>query len=163
MLVVASGGPVSVPDDVRLIQLPGRPTVGDKRNAGCSAARGEVIAHWDDDDYSAPGRLADQVGRLETGKSVTGYRSMRFTDGVRWWQYRGGPDYALGTSLCYRRDWWLGHRFPSVQVGEDNEFVAQARAHGAIASADAGDLMFATNHSGNTSPRNIVGASWTTL
>ena len=75
---------------VRLIHLAGWPEIGAKRNYGCERAAGDVIAHWDDDDYSAPERLADQVQRLlESGKAVTGFHSMRFTDGVRWWKYEG--------------------------------------------------------------------------
>ena len=137
---------------IRLIHLDGRPEIGAKRNYGCERATGEIIAHWDDDDYSAPERLANQVERLlETGKAVTGFHSMRFTDGVRWWNYEGTRNYALGTSLCYRRDWWSTHRFPVVQVGEDNQFVAAAYA--------AGELMYATNHAGNTSPRKL-GDNW---
>jgi hypothetical protein len=47
-----------------------------------------------------------------------------------------------------------------VQVGEDGEFVEEARAHGAIASVDAGDLMYATVWSGNTSPRRLTDKRW---
>ena len=152
-----------MPEDdprVRLIHLAGWPESGAKRNYGCECAAGEIIAHWDDDDYSAPGRLADQIERLlESGKAVTGFHSMRFTDGVRWWKYEGTRNYALGTSLCYRRAWWNAHRFPFVQVGEDNQFVAMAHSAGELVTADAGDLMFATNHSGNTSPRKL-GDNW---
>ena len=145
---------------IRLIHLDGRPEIGAKRNYGCERATGEIIAHWDDDDYSAPGRLANQVERLlETGKAVTGFHSMRFTDGVRWWNYEGTRNYALGTSLCYRRDWWNAHRFPVVQVGEDNQFVAAAYAAGELVTAEAGDLMYATNHAENTSPRKL-GDNW---
>ena len=92
-----------VPDapNIHVLYAPG--VVGTKRNIGSDAAAGEFIAVWDDDDWSEPGRLADQVARLlETGKSVTGYYSMKFTDGVKWWQYTGWPNMALGTSLDYR-------------------------------------------------------------
>jgi O-antigen biosynthesis protein len=148
---------------IRLIHLEGRPAIGAKRNYGCERAAGEIVAHFDDDDYSANGRIADQVQRLlESGKAVTGYHSMRFTDGVRWWKYEGTPNYALGTSLCYRRDWWNRHRFPAVQVGEDNAMVAAAHAAGELVTADTGDLMYATNHSGNTSPRKL-GDNWRPL
>lgn len=128
-------------------------------------ARGEIIAHFDDDDYSAPGRIEDQVRRLlESGLPFTGYHSMRFTDGVQWWQYsRPIADYALGASFCYRRDFWQLNRFPSLQVGEDNDFVAAARGLGAIVSVDAGDLMYATIHSENTSPRQLTGGNWRKL
>jgi hypothetical protein len=84
---------------------------------------------------------------------------MRFTDGERWWQYRGTTNYALGTSLCYRRDWWRARRFRSLQVGEDNQFVSEADAFGQLITADAGQFMHATVHPGNTSPRKM-GSAW---
>lgn len=148
---------------IRLVHLSGSPEIGDKRNFGCSLAEGDIIVHWDDDDFSAPGRIEDQVQRLvESGKSVTGYRSMRFTDGQRWWLYEGVPNYALGTSLCFRKAWWEKNRFPSLQVGEDNHMVANADAQRQLISVPAGDLMWATIHPGNTSPRDL-GSSWKTL
>lgn len=164
-LVVSSG--VSVADLVgvaRHLHLPCRPTIGAQRNAGCEAARGSIIAHFDDDDYSAPGRLAEQVERIErTGASVTGYHSMRFTDGKQWWRYGGSERYALGTSLVYRRDFWQRHRFPEMQVGEDNQFVAAAVRERALVSVDAGEMQWATIHNGNTSPRHIGGREWRKL
>ena len=167
LLILADGEDVRdlVPDDarIRLIHLEGPIGIGDKRNFGCLRAAGGAIAHWDDDDHSAPERLADQLRRLaESGKSVTGYRSMRFTDGERWWMYAGAVNYALGTSLFYRTEWWRSNRFASVQVGEDNQFVANASAQRELVTADAGSLMYATIHPGNTSPRN-KGSSWTLL
>jgi hypothetical protein len=88
---------------------------------------------------------------------------MRFTDGAAaWWKYTGTRDYALGTSLCYRIAWWRANRFRSVQVGEDNQFVRDAVNSGQLATVDAGDLMYATVHPGNTSPRNM-GSSWKAL
>ena len=167
LLILADGQDVRhlVPDDprIRLIHLARRPEIGAKRNYGCERAAGEIITHWDDDDHSAPGRLAEQIERLlDSGKAVAGFHSMRFTDGSRWWKYEGTRNYALGTSLCYRRNWWLVHPFPVVQVGEDNQFVAAAHAAGELVTADAGDLMYATNHPGNTSPRKM-GDNWRPL
>lgn len=161
LLVVADGEEVRdlIPADsrIRLIHLESSIEIGGKRNFGCEHAAGTIIAHWDDDDFSSPARLADQTGRLETsGKQVTGYHSMRFTDGAAWWQYSGTVDYSLGTSLCYRRSWWENHRFPALQVGEDNAFVRDAWLAGELATADAGELMYATIHAGNTSPRNFT-------
>lgn len=148
----------------RHIHLAGNPTIGAMRNVGCEHARGEVIASFDDDDFSAAGRLEDQVARLvQSGKAVTGYRTMRFTDGLRSWLYTGGRDYAVGTSLVYRRDWWQAHRFPELQVGEDTGFVATAKAHSQIAVTDAGELMYATIHSRNSSPRDLTKNCWKEL
>jgi len=105
----------------------GRLEVGAKRNICCGRSRGEVILHWDDDDYSAPGRIADQVARLvASGKSVTGYNSMLFEGDGELWQYTGGEECTLGTSLCYWRDYWKEHPFLSLQIGEDGDFVRRA-------------------------------------
>jgi glycosyltransferase involved in cell wall biosynthesis len=137
--------------------------IGAKRNICCARASGDIIMHWDDDDYSNPFRMGDQVWRLaQSGKAVTGYCSMRFTDGPRAWLF-SRPDFALGTSLCYRRDWWEQHPFPAVQVGEDGAFVDAAKAAKQLVVADAGDLMHATIHAGNTSPRQLSGSNWKEL
>jgi O-antigen biosynthesis protein len=170
LLIVAEGQDVSdiVPDEpgITLVPLASHLIVGAKRNVGCDFACGELIAHWDDDDYSASGRLEDQVRRLlESGRAVTGYASMRFTDGTAWWIYTGPPDFVLGSSLLYRKDWWREHPFPECQIGEDSAFVAVAAAAGQLdVAAYAGDLMAATIHPGNTSLRVIIeGDMWKAL
>ncbi len=86
---------------------------------------------------------------------------MCFTDGLKWWKYCGSSNYALGTSLVYRRSWWAQHQFPRLQVGEDNDFVHTAAR--VLTTADAGEMQWATIHDKNTSPRNLIGASWKPL
>jgi len=168
LLIIADGDDVRdlVPEHdprIRLIHVEEPNTVGDKRNYGCERARGFLIAHWDDDDYSAPDRIRAQVRTLAaSGKSVTGFRSMRFTDGDSWWMYSGDENFALGTSLMYRRGWWERNRFMSLQVGEDNYFVNEAAGAGELVTAEAGDLMYATLHPQNTSPKN-KGSAWTRI
>ena len=49
-----------------------------------------------------------------------------------------------------------------MQVGEDNQFVAAASAAGELVTADGTELMHATIHKGNTSPRKM-GSSWTAI
>jgi glycosyltransferase involved in cell wall biosynthesis len=167
LLILADGEDVRdlLPDapNVRLIHLSDCKSIGEKRNFGCEQASGEIICHWDDDDHSTAGRLVDQILRLtDSEKQVTGYHSMRFTDGERWWLYQGQRHYALGTSLCYRKEWQRTHPFKALQVGEDNAFVAEAWNAGQLVAADAADLMYATIHPGNTSPRNL-GSNWKLL
>lgn len=139
-------------------RLPRRLTVGAKRNICCSRAGGEIIVHLDDDDHSAPGRFADQVERLiASGKAVTAYRSMVFRDidGNPVARYDGLP---IGTSLCYTRQWWLAHPFADREVGEDGQFAMAAMSQSV--SVDAGELMWATTHAGNTSPRDLRKQEW---
>jgi hypothetical protein len=102
--------------------------------------------------------------RLQSsGKAVTGYSSMRFHDGITRWKYHGLSNYALGTSLCYRKEYWRVNKFPSLHVGEDNSFVHAAASAGQLVSVDAGDLMWASVHAGNSSPRRMSGDSWKRL
>lgn len=149
---------------VRYHLLGERITIGAKRNLGCSLARGDVIAHWDDDDWSAPTRVEDQVQRLiETGAPITGYHSMvfRLEDG-RSFLYTGNSRYALGTSLCYWRAWWEKNKFRDVNEGEDNHMVL-GQARRLIVSVPAGDLMWARKHAGNTSDKPCAGINWKEL
>lgn len=166
MLILADGEDVRdlVPEDIRLIHLAERPfSIGEKRNFGVSQSTGQVICHWDDDDWSSPDRLQKQIdGLLSSGRQVAGFHSMRFTDGQKWWAYKGVGTYSLGTSLCYWRSWWEKYPFPAKNIGEDNEFVQTAARAGQLYSEDAGDLMHATIWPGNTSPRNF-GSNWKEL
>src|SRR5262245_65271311 len=78
LLIVADGASVRdvVPKDdarIRLFEIEAGRNIGEKRNFAASIAAGEILAHWDDDDYSAPDRVAIQVEALRsTRKAVTG-------------------------------------------------------------------------------------------
>jgi glycosyltransferase involved in cell wall biosynthesis len=130
--------------------------IGEKRNRLCEQARGEIIVHIDSDDWSAPTRITDQVERLlSSGKAVSGYHSMLFWDGEQAFRYQGIHDYSVGSALCYRRDFWQQHPFVAEHRGrwEDNVFVQQARNDNQIIAVDAGQLMVARIHAGNTAPK----------
>jgi glycosyltransferase involved in cell wall biosynthesis len=182
LLIVADGEDVSdliSSEDSRIRLLCcGTPLlIGPKRNWANERAQGELIAHWDDDDYSAPGRLTDQVARLEqTGEAVTGYYSMKFTDGVNWWRYVNSSldsGHALGTSLLYRREYWESHPFGDFKTGEDQIFSVRAHQENQLTAADASsdleprctaqDLMYGSIHAGNTSKKNTECAVWRKL
>jgi hypothetical protein len=115
-----------------------------------------IIALWDDDDYSAPQRLEHQVHQLEsTGKAVTGFNSMKFTDGVDWWEFTCGTGLVLGTSLCFRKSWWEQHPFLPIQIGCEEAFTEEARLAGQLVESPDLNLMYATIHPGNTSKRDL--------
>jgi glycosyltransferase involved in cell wall biosynthesis len=161
ILVVADGLDVRhlIPKGVRYLYESNFGSIGAKRNAGCAQALGEIVAHFDDDDWSGPDRIREQVAALQNGvHHVSGYHTLRFTDGVRWWRYHLRPEYVPGTTLCYRKTYWEQNRFPDLQIGEDGAFVSNARH--VLTSADAGELMFATIHQSNTSPRQLGAAQW---
>ena len=136
-----------------------RLTVGAKRNIACSRATGSIVIHWDDDDWSAPQRMEDQINRLlSSNVLLTGYRSMIFESaetGERW-KFTGHAHLALGTSLCYRRELWERTPFQARtlerQAGEDGAFVMHTPS---LITVDAGNMMIASIHSNNTSVRKI--------
>jgi glycosyltransferase involved in cell wall biosynthesis len=138
-------------------------SIAEKRNLCCEYAFGELIITWDSDDYSAPERIAQQVAMSEqSGKAVIGYCSMLFYDerDGRAWKYVNSPNYgAVGTSLCYRRDFWRENKFRLAgeieNVGEDGLFVKAAINRHELYSVDAGDIMVARIHSDSTSPHNL--------
>jgi O-antigen biosynthesis protein len=137
-----------------------RYSVGEKRNRCCALAQGEIVCHFDSDDWSHPERIADQVGRLEeTGKAVTGYSSILFYDHrVPMWGryvYTDSPPYALGTSLCYLKSWWLDHPFTDSLIGEDNNFIAAANQANQFTSVEGLRMMVARVHESNISPKDI--------
>lgn len=65
----------------------------------------EIICHWDDDDYSHPRRIEEQVATLEaSGKETTGYNEMLFWKTEhKWVGCRAGGDPANAGSYEYVR------------------------------------------------------------
>jgi len=156
-LYLDAPGPEYIAPNVRYFLSPrnqARYSVGQKRNILCELAQGSIICHWDDDDIYLPHRISEQVATLqETGKSVTGYQDMQFVDQAndRAWMFMGHDRYAVGVSLCYRKAFWDTHRFPHVDVGEDNRWIRE------ISDADmeirTGAQIIARIHPGNTCPK----------
>jgi glycosyltransferase involved in cell wall biosynthesis len=101
-----------VPDDprVRYVRAARKQALGAKRNACVELARGDLIMHWDDDDWHAPHRISCQVVALrEAGAEVCGLRRMLFHDPAsgRTWLYDYPAQrraWLAGGSLLYTRD-----------------------------------------------------------
>lgn len=158
-------------------RLPGD-TIGALRNRAIALALTlwpdtSLLAHMDSDDYYGPERLTAQIDQLiASGKSVAGFSTAKFTDGVTWWKYKGTPTYALGASLLYKAEYWRSNQFPALQVGEDNIWTRNAwnsgqlhRAEGCgdlLASYTDRDLLVVRCHAGNTD-RKIPRNDWQVL
>jgi glycosyltransferase involved in cell wall biosynthesis len=137
-----------------------RMPVGALRNLGTSYATGEVCISWDEDDWYADTRVEEQVTRLEeTGKSVTGWHNVLYYDTSNSGTYkyfyeptgRNHPPYACGTSQCYLKSWWEGHKFPDTGV-EDFGFQLEALHLNLLDSCDAGQLCVARAHGDSKCP-----------
>lgn len=155
-----------VPADARIryLRIDAGLTLGAKRNRACAEARGEVIVHWDDDDWYPPDRLSRQVAALRDGIDVCGSSRVYYRDaaGGRAWEYvysAPGRPWVGGNTLAYRRTAWERTPFPAVRVAEDCSFVW---SHAPARIADLADpgLCIAAIHPANTSPKRPAGAFW---
>jgi|GEM_PF-912485 len=150
---------------IRYVRLDRRHTVGAKRNVACRLAQGDIIVHWDDDDWMADWRLTYQVGQLlEKNADLCGLDRLLFLDARQGeaWQYvypRSGKPWLAGGTLCYRRELWQRNHFPDLDVGEDNHFVWSGAARRLLALPD-NTFYVATIHDGNTSPKRTHGIRW---
>ena len=127
-------------------------TIGMIRNIANQAAMdAQIIAHWDDDDYSYPGRLSEQVALLN-GVQAVGYREMLFYDSriSEAWLYRGAADCCIGTSLAYWRTVWKQKPFANTNEGEDNTFGEGLLRKTLDGFVDGRPRMIAEIHGANT-------------
>jgi len=114
---------------IRYVRLEKRCSIGAARNVACEASEGDLILHWDDDDWHAPHRIRYQVEELMRGAAdVCGVNPALFYDcrSDLAWRYTYPAlrrPWLHGSSLCYRRAFWKGVRFEDVYVGEDTRFI----------------------------------------
>ena len=125
-----------VPEDARIryVGSTRSSSLGRKRNLGCELARGELVAHWDDDDWFSADRLRIQVAArsrrgptsaARTGSSTTG--SPPATPGFATTARTGDPgSRAQPSSTGEQRG--RGHRFADLAVGEDADFLGRCLA-----------------------------------
>jgi glycosyltransferase involved in cell wall biosynthesis len=144
------------PSRVKYVRMPQRAlTTGRKRNVVNELAQSEIIVHFDDDDWFHPRRIEEQVSFLDTsGAKVVGNHDILYyrTEDQTFWQYlfQGHKPYATGTSLCYLKSWWEGHRFSDKSVGEDSDFWVEAKGANVMASRGLDQMIVARAHKGNT-------------
>ena len=149
---------------IRYLRLERRISIGAKRNLACDLAGGELIVHWDDDDWMAADWISSQVRTLrQSGADLCGLNRVLFyapTQRMAWqYVYDGAQPWVCGGTLCYQRRFWEGNRFPDINVGEDNAFVWSARAK-RVALNDNSMGYVATVHAGNTSPKDTANRRW---
>jgi glycosyltransferase involved in cell wall biosynthesis len=156
-----------IPDHprVRYVRLEQRLALGAKRNRCVELARGDLILHWDDDDWHAPQRISLQYAALrEANAEICGLRQMLFFEPAARaaWLYSYPPHarpWLAGGSLLYTRALWRRAPFPNVHAGEDTRFVWEHDiAHAAILHDYS--WYVARIHPANTSPKQRAGACW---
>jgi glycosyltransferase involved in cell wall biosynthesis len=169
-LIVVDDGTAPIEDlivddsRIRYLRLERKLTVGAKRNYACERARGDVIVHWDDDDWYPPRRVRVQVcAMLEKRADISGTSRLYYYDTTSGrafrYQYEGQPRWVAGNTLAYRRDFWRRHPFQDLQVGEDSQFI-WAAPHAVLVDLKDHELCIGAIHAENVSPKNTSGPFW---
>ena len=116
-------------DAIRYLSLDTPHTIGTKRNIAIEASCGDVILHWDDDDWFAANRIALQVQSVTAHEHCfCGLETMIFLDiqHEQAWLYKclaPSKPWLAGGSLCYFRYLWQKHPFDDLTYGEDTQFL----------------------------------------
>ena len=127
----------------------GKHPVGTKRNQCCEIARGTIITHFDDDDWSAPQRLREQIKRLDN-VAVTGYNSIAFFNVEKKWAAIWKGCKQAGAGYSYRKDFWKDHKFESWTGGEDCAFYEAAVKAEQFDCVEGHTRLVCTRHDNNT-------------
>ena len=170
-LIVLDDGDESVadlvPKDERIhyARLEQRMSVGAKRNLACEMSRGELIAHWDDDDWIGADRLGRQVRALQEAEAdACGAHELLYyrPQAGDAWRYRyaeAGRPWLAGCTLLYRRAAWAEHPFPDLSVGEDALFVQQLRPE-RLQTVDLDACFLGLIHPDNAGSKNLADPRW---
>jgi len=157
-----------IPDDsrIRYQRMVRRYTMGAKLNMACELAHGEIVVHWDDDDWMAEWRIAYQVESLLTHPTDTlcGLSRILFYEprAERAWEYvypMVERPWVSGATFCYRREFWETHRHPDMNEGADTVFAWGLRdAH--VLALEKNEFYVAIVHPNNSSPKRTNDPAW---
>jgi glycosyltransferase involved in cell wall biosynthesis len=159
-----------IPEDdrIRYLRLDRKLSMGVKHNLACEMARGEVIVHWDDDDWISPRRISYQVRELmeQPEEAICGLSRILFYDprARRAWEYRypGGRPWVIGSTFCYYKRFSERNHFPDMNEGADTTFVWNLHDIHVHAHPDH-TFYVGTVHSHNTSPKRTESVGWRPL
>jgi glycosyltransferase involved in cell wall biosynthesis len=126
--------------------------VGDKRNYACNKAEGDIILHWDDDDYYGPDWIGRSVYAVETSNAdICGLNDILFYSPIqnKYWTYKDTTKpWLSGATMAYYKRFWELHPFRSIQIGEDHDYIWFNNA--TIFAHDYNDGFIAILHAHNT-------------
>ena len=117
-------------EDVQYIYWDKRRCIGAKRNILCEVAKSDLIAHFDDDDESAPDRLEHQFNLMDESKApIVGYHTILFHEDEtgRVFKYFNSIRYAVGASFLFRKSiCWENNRFTELQMRNSDGIFYEA-------------------------------------
>lgn len=140
-------------------------SLGEKLNLACEYAKGEVIAHWDDDDWYDPQRLTYQIDALQNEQiDVCGINQLLYfnisTKHAYQYKYPSNQrKWLLGSSLCYTKALWNTRPFAPINVGMDALFIWSTSPNRVKPLKD-NSIAVHMIHEDNVSTKNTNGNWW---
>jgi glycosyltransferase involved in cell wall biosynthesis len=121
-------------------------TLGTKLNELAKLAHGDICVNWDDDDWSHPERIAQQLAHLTaSGLACTGFHQHFYwdltTSTAMHWKWNRKEPYCAGSSQMYTKAWALAHPLENKTACVDYGFVYEANKHRQL-STTSGDHLF---------------------
>lgn len=129
-------------------------TIGLKRNYACEKAKGDIIIHWDDDDWYAQDWISREVQvLLNSDADICGLNEIIFYSSLlnKFWKYSDQnlqEPWLSGATMAYRKSFWVKHPFKDIQVGEDYDYIWNTGAK--ILAHDYSEGFVAILHAKNT-------------
>ena len=144
-----------------------RLTIGEKRNIGCEKANGDLIAHWDDDDWFSNQRLSIQIKYLLDSQSdICGLSNLYYyspSSGSSWlYTYRAHDAWIAGGTFVYKRDLWKKNNFSETNQAEDSIFLSKIQKN-KILTIENKNLYIGIIHTENTSAKHLDDPAWSQL
>lgn len=137
---------------IRYVRIHSAVTIGAKRNLGCKLAQGDIIAHWDDDDWYGASRITLQAAPLLDGSAdITAFSDCIFFEIEKWKFWRCSSKIfqrmfvgnVHGGTLVYRRTLFQsGIRYPDLSLGEDAMFLYLCHRRGARVTGISSEGLF---------------------
>jgi glycosyltransferase involved in cell wall biosynthesis len=170
-LIVVDNGSDAVADlipgdaRIRYLRLLRKPLLGTIRNIACDEARGDLIMHWDDDDWMAHWRIRYQVdGLLQSGADICGVSRLCYLDmrTLSAWQYiypEGRRPYVCDNTICFSKDFWSRHPFPDEQENAGLAFLWSDMPKQIVALEDD-SFYIGLLHAANSAPKDVTGPRW---
>lgn len=119
------------PKAIRMISVPGATSVGELRNAGLDAAKGQLAIQWDDDDWHHPERMSIQVNVwLNMRLPVFFQRQLAYSFVTNTACVREFPDTFIHGTVLHEN--LTSVRYSHTSMGEDSAFIKQFDAHAVV-------------------------------
>jgi glycosyltransferase involved in cell wall biosynthesis len=123
-------------------------SLGALRNISMQASRGHYVAQWDDDDWYAPARLAEQIGAIrQSGKQGCVLSRWTMYDELTKTAYVSGSRAWEGSMVAERG---AVPSYPDLRRGEDSGVISQMIAERRLVALDGPHLYVYTYHGANT-------------